>query len=333
MNRTKHIVVAGMAALVLIVFFVGCGKDKGQLEGSVAIDGSSTVYPITAAVAEEFLTVQPRVRVPVGVSGTGGGFEKFVLGETDINDASRIIKAREMAQCRENGIGFIELPVAYDGISVLVNPANTFVDYLTVAELRRIWEPGSEVDSWNDVRPGWPDQPIVLFGPGTDSGTFDYFTHAINGEEQACRSDFSASEDDNALVRGIAGDENALGFFGYAYYAENTDKLRAIPIRVDDDSPAVAPCQETINDGTYAPLSRPIFIYVSTVAAERPEVEAFVEFYLDNAAELSQDVGYVALPEAVYALARQRFASRTTGSAFAGRDVEGMTLEEILSAD
>jgi len=334
MDYKKIAFIGGLGICLLNLVLTGCGKTEagsnGQLVGKVAIDGSSTVFPITEAVAEEFLAVQPKIRVTVGVSGTGGGFKKFLLGETDINDASRTIKSSEAEKAEAAGIGYIELPVAYDGISVLVNPSNTFVDYLTVAELKKIWEPGSKVTMWSQVRDGFPEEPITLYGPGTDSGTFDYFTKAINGKEQACRADFTASEDDNVLVTGIAGDTHALGFFGYAYYEENRDKLRAVPIKLTDAAPAIAPSMKTINDGSYAPLSRPIFIYVSTVAAERPEVEAFVQFYLKNAATLSQEVGYVALPDSIYKLATKRYNDRVSGSVFAQPNVEGLSLEQLM---
>ena len=226
----KKTLIAAIAVAVVLVagWFLTTnrqGEPEGGLKGSVHVDGSSTVFPITEAVAEEFQKVHPRVRVTVGISGTGGGFKRFCVGETDINDASRVIKSIEIARASEYGIDFIELPVAFDGLSVLVNPRNDFVDHLTVEELRKIWQPGSTVHKWNDIRPGWPNRPITLYGPGTDSGTFDYFTKAINGKEQACRPDFTASEDDNVLVQGIAGDENALGFFGYAYYVENRSRL------------------------------------------------------------------------------------------------------------
>jgi len=309
---------------------VGCGGGQAGEASAVAtigIDGSSTVFPITEAVAEEFQRTHRDVRVTVGISGTGGGFKKFQVGETDINDASRPIKDSEAETSAASGIGFIELPVAYDGISIVVNPENSFVDHLTVEELKRIWEPGSEVTSWSDVRPGFPNTPIALYGPGTDSGTFDYFTDAINGAEDACRADFTASEDDNVLVQGVAGDPNALGFFGYAYYAENTDRLKVLG--VDPGDGAVKPSDLTINDGTYRPLSRPIFIYISTLAAERPEVQAFVRFYLENAPDLVSEVGYVPLPENVYRLALERFENRVTGSVFAGAE-PGASMEALL---
>lgn len=285
-----------------------------KLKGKVRIDGSSTVFPITEAVAEEFAAVQPRVRVTVGVSGTGGGFKKFLAGEIDINDASRPIKPKEYNQANEKGIGFMELPVAFDGITVVVNPQNEFVDHLTAEELHRIWMPGSTVTTWADVRDGWPAREIHLYGPGADSGTFDYFTEAINGKSQACRSDFTASEDDNVLVQGVTGDVDALGFFGYAYYVENAEKLKVVPI--DGGAGPVSPSLTSISDGTYTPLARPIFVYVATKAAERPEVQAFVEFYLTQAGSLVEEVGYVALPSELYELAMARFGKRVEGSVF-----------------
>lgn len=298
--------------IVVILAAFGCsGKkdsDSKDLSGTVRIDGSSTVFPITEAVAEEFRKVNPRVRVTVGISGTGGGFKKFCIGETDINDASRPIKDKEKRKAEKHSIEYIDIPVAYDGLSVLVNKNNNFVDYLSVKELNKIWKPGSQVKKWSDVRQGWPDRPITLYGPGVDSGTFDYFTEAINGKSQACRADFTASEDDNVLVQGIAGDENALGFFGYAYYIENTDKLKAVPIKEGDKNP-VGPTATTINDGSYSPLSRPIFVYVAKAALKHAEVKEFVKFYLDNAPTLVKEVGYVPLPAKLYREALKKIES------------------------
>lgn len=268
------------------------------LTGVVSLDGSSTVYPISEAVAEEFYTVAPGVRATVGVSGTGGGFKRFVAGEIDINDASRPISQSEKDAAAAAGIDYLEIPVAYDGLSVVVNPANTWVDHLTVAELQMIWQPGSAVDSWNDIRSEWPDQPIRLYGAGTDSGTFDYFTEVINGEAGASRPDYTASEDDNVLVIGIEGDENALGYFGYAYYQENMDRLKLVPI--DGGNGPILPDATTINNGTYAPLSRPVFIYLSKTGAAKPQVRAFVEFYLEIAPLIVDEVGYIPLPAAEY---------------------------------
>ncbi|MDT8398308.1 MAG: PstS family phosphate ABC transporter substrate-binding protein [Pseudomonadales bacterium] len=272
--------------------------DENRLSGAVSLDGSSTVFPISEAVAEEFLTEAPGVRVTVGVSGTGGGFKKFLAGEIDINDASRQISASEQAVAEANGLEYLEIPVAFDGLSVVVNPKNTWVDSLSVEELQKIWQPGSTVDSWNDVRAGWPDQPLRLYGPGTDSGTFDYFTEAVNGKAGISRPDYTASEDDNVLVQGIEGDESSLGFFGYAYYQANKDKLKLVPI--DGGSEPVLPSHETIADNSYSPLSRPIFIYLSKNAAARPEVRAFVDFYVKHAGVLASEVGYIAMPEADY---------------------------------
>jgi len=283
------------------------GNNVSSLSGVVSLDGSSTVFPVSEAVAEEFLAIEPQVRVTVGVSGTGGGFQKFAAGEIDISDASREIRQSEIDAARANGIDFLEIPVAFDGLSIVVNTANDWVDYLTVAELNMIWEPGSSVDSWNDVRAEWPDEPLRLYGPGTDSGTFDYFTEVINGDSGASRPDYTASEDDNVLVQGVSGDINALGFFGYAYYLANVDKLKLVP--VDGGDGPVSPSMETINNGSYSPLSRPIFIYVSKQSAVRPEVRAFTEFYIDQAAVLAAEVGYVALPESDYQASREQFAN------------------------
>ncbi|MEZ5063263.1 MAG: PstS family phosphate ABC transporter substrate-binding protein [bacterium] len=300
----------------------------GKMKGNVRVDGSSTVFPITEAVAEEFRSVAPKVRVTVGISGTGGGFKKFTVGETDINDASRPIKDKEQSVAAENGIEYIELPVAYDGLSVVINPANDFVDHLSIAELNELWKPESQVKTWKDLRPEWPDREIKLYGPGVDSGTFDYFTETVNGKSQVCRSDFTASEDDNVLVQGIEGDKDALGFFGFAYYLENKDQLKVVPI--DGGNGPVAPSVTTINDGTYAPLSRPIFIYIAKAASERPEVRAFVDFYLDNAPQLVSEVGYVALPDAVYDAAKARFAAGVTGTVY-GEGSKGKSLEALFA--
>lgn len=277
------------------------------LAGTVRIDGSSTVLPISEAIAEEFLTAAPEVRVSVGSSGTGGGFKKFMANEIDINDASRPVKAEEVEMGKAAGIEYLEIEVAYDGLSIVVNPSNTFVDYLTVAELKKIWEPGSTVDSWNDVRPEWPDQPLRLYGAGTDSGTFDYFTETVMGEAGASRPDYTASEDDNILVQGVAGDEGALGFFGFAYYEASASQLKLVP--VDGGTGPISPSMQTISDGSYSPLSRPLFIYVNKASAARPEVRAFVDFYLDTAATIAADVGYVPLPADMYAADKAALAN------------------------
>jgi phosphate transport system substrate-binding protein len=288
---------------------VGCGGEAGG-RGRVEADGSSTVYPVTEAVAEEFLRAgRNRVRVTVGISGTGGGFKRFCAGEIDIANASRPIKESEREACARNGVEFLELPVAYDGLSVVVHPDNTFVDCLTVDELKRIWEPGSRVRRWSDVRPTFPEVEIRLYGPGTDSGTFDYFTEAIVGTEDASRSDYTASEDDNVLVQGVEGDRYALGYFGYAYYAENANRLKLVAVDAGDG--CVAPSPETIANGLYRPLSRPLFIYVNRASLRRPEVRTFVRFYLQHAPELVPSAGYIPLPDEQYAEALRRLETAT----------------------
>ena len=268
------------------------------LAGTIEIDGSSTVYPVSEAMAEDFHKLNPRVNVNVGVSGTGGGFKRFIVGETDISDASRPIKNTEAAAATDNGVDYLELKVGTDGLSVMVNPKNDFVECLTVGELKKIWEPGSQVNNWNEVRSGFPDRPLRLYGADTDSGTFDYFTEEIVGESQASRADYTASADDNVLIQGIAGDRNALGYFGYAYYAESPDKLKLVAI--DSGSGCIMPTASTIEDGQYQPLSRPMFIYVNKKSLKRPEVMAFVEFYMVNGRSLVSEVGYVPLQESVY---------------------------------
>lgn len=279
-----------------------------ELSGEIEIDGSSTVFPVTAAVAEEFRKEHGGVQINVGFSGTGGGFKRFAAGETAISDASRPIKDSEKEAAEANGIEYIELKIGTDGLSVMVSLENDFVDCLSVEQLHEIWKPESTVNNWNDVNPDWPDNKINLYGPGTDSGTFDYFTEEINGEAKLSRADYTASEDDNVLVRGIAGDRNALGYFGYAYYAENTDKLKVIG--VDHGDGCVVPSPETIEDGSYGKLSRPLFIYVDVDALKnRPEVAAFVDFFLDNATALVREVGYIPEDPAVYDEGRAKVAA------------------------
>ncbi|ADL07135.1 PstS family phosphate ABC transporter substrate-binding protein [Thermosediminibacter oceani] len=290
-----------LAAVLVVTACGASNRNQGgqaNLSGSIEIDGSSTVYPITEAVAEEFMNTYPDVNITVGVSGTGGGFKRFTAGETDISNASRPISDEEAAKAKESGVEYIELPVAYDGITVVVNKENDWVDHLTVEELKKIWSPGSKVTKWSDIRPGWPDEKINLYGPGTDSGTFEYFTEAVNGEAKKSRSDYTASEDDNVLVQGVSGDRYALGYFGFAYYLENSDKVKAVPI--DGGSGPVEPTAESIKNGTYKPLARPIFIYVNKKSLERPEVKEFVKFYMENAAELVEEVGFVPMPESEY---------------------------------
>ena len=301
----RRLVSAGVLGVLVVLGGAACGDDEASrtstssgdtmdLTGTIEIDGSSTVAPISEAVAEEFLAEYPDVRVNVGVSGTGGGFKRFTVGETEISDASRPIKESEAEAATENGVEWLELTVALDGLAVMVNTANDFVDCLTIAELNEIWKPDSTVDSWDDVRAGFPTESLNLYGPDTESGTFDYFTDVVNGDEGVSRSNYIASSDDNVLVRGISGDRNSLGYFGYAYYAENTSQLKLVA--VDGGNGCVEPSDEAVADGSYAPLSRPIFIYVDVNELRaRPELKAFVDFYLDKAPELVAEVGYTPL--------------------------------------
>jgi phosphate transport system substrate-binding protein len=283
-----------------------------QLSGTIEVDGSSTVFPITEAVAEEFRKVHPRVQVNVGVSGTGGGFKRFTSGETDMSNASRPIKPAESQAAATNKVDYVELKVAIDGLSVIVNPQNDFVQCLTVAELKKIWEPQSTVNNWSQVRAEFPDRPLRLYGPGTDSGTFDYFTEVVNGAVRASRADYTASEDDNVLVQGVSGDRNALGYFGYAYFEENQDKLKLVA--VDGGKGCVKPTAQTIEDGTYSPLSRPLYIYVSKKSLQRPEVKAFVEFFMQNGAKLAAEVGYIPLPSREYTEGLSKLAREISGN-------------------
>ena len=304
----------------------------------IQLDGSSTVFPISEAVAEEFQKVNPNIRVTVGISGTGGGFQKFCRGETDISDASRPIRPAEIETCQKAGIEYIELPVAYDGLAVVVNPKNAWADRITVAELKTLWAPDAQgkVLRWNQVRSSWPNREIRLFGAGVDSGTYDYFTEAIVGKEGASRGDFTSSEDDNVLVQGIGSDELALGFLPLAYVEQNQGKLKLVPVedgKAENGDGPIGPSAETVRNGTYQPLSRPLFIYVSRKAADRPEVQRFVEAYF-NAPALIREVGYVELTPQIYDLARKHFADRKVGTAFgAGGSQVGMTLEKLLTRE
>ena len=298
-------------SLALVLSACGDKKEKkdgaGAMTGTIQIDGSSTVFPITEAVAEEFRSEQPDVKVTIGVSGTGGGFNKFSRGETNISNASRPIKDKEIAICKENNINYIELEVAYDGLAVLVNPENTWVDSFTVEELKKIWEPSAQgtIMKWNQIRPEWPNEEIHLYGPGVASGTYDYFTEAVVGKSGSSRGDFTASEDDHVLVQGIAGDKFSLGFFGLAYYEENKDKLTLIG--VNNGAEVVKPSLQSVKNGTYTPLSRPLFIYVNSTSVKSPEVVEFVNYYIDNAGELATDVGYIPLPADLYAKQKESF--------------------------
>ncbi len=321
-----------VGVLAFALAFAGCGG--GSSNKSVKIDGSSTVFPLTEAVAEEFMKSNSGARVNVGVSGTGGGFAKFLRGETAINDASRPISPDEKKKAKEKGIEYIEIPVAYDGLAVIAHPSNDWADCLTVSELKKIWEPESKIDNWNQIRSEFPDKELELYGPGTASGTYDYFTEAIVGESGASRSDFTASEDDNVLAQGIKGTKNALGYFGLAYYEENSDELKVLGIDPDErnsGASCVTPSTKTVADGSYRPLSRPLFIYINTDKIT-PTVEKFVTYYLENAGELAKDVGYVGMPQEAYDLALKRFENRTTGTVFGaeGVDVTGTKVTDML---
>ena len=303
----------------------------------VKIDGSSTVYPVTEAVAEEFQKAEKNaIKVTVGISGTGGGFKKFCRGETDISGASRPILKSEMDECAKQGITYYELPVAFDALTVVVNPKNVFLDKgITVEQLKRIWEPGAQgkVTKWNQVDPSWPDAPIKLFGAGADSGTFDYFTEAIVGKAKSSRGDYTASEDDNVLVQGVQRDVNAMGYFGYAYYAENQGKLKSVPIIEKSGKPGVKPSMETVIDGSYQPLARPIFIYVSAKGYERPEVKKFIEYYMANGAKLAKEVKYVPLPDKAYVLNREHLAKGKKGTVFGGVAEVGVKIDDLMARE
>ena len=301
----------------------------------VKIDGSSTVFPVTEAVAEDFQkSTQGRYRVTVGISGTGGGFKKFCRGETDISDASRPILKKEMEACKEAGIRYIELPVAFDALTVVINPKNGFIKQLTVAELKKMWEPAAQgkITSWNQVNAAWPSAPLKLFGAGADSGTFDYFTEAITGKSKSSRGDFTASEDDNVLVQGVSRDVNALGFFGFAYYVENRDKLKAVPI-VNERGQPVAPSMDAVLKGAYSPLARPIFIYVNVKSLDKPEVGQFIQYYMKHGAKLSREVKYVPLPERAYAHNLDMVTKRTVGTKFGGENKVGLTIDELMKME
>jgi phosphate transport system substrate-binding protein len=298
----------------------------------VKIDGSSTVFPVTEAVAEDFQKARKgAVKVTVGISGTGGGFKKFCRGETDVSNASRPILKKEMDDCKAAGIEYVELPVAFDALTVVVHPKNGFIKQLTVAEMKKMWEPAAQgkVTMWSQVNPAWPAQPMKLFGPGADSGTFDYFTEAVVGKSKSSRGDFTASEDDNVLVQGVSRDANALGYFGFAYYVENKDKLKAVPI-VNEKGQAVLPSLEAVEKGVYSPLARPIFIYVSTKSLAKPEVKQFVEYYMTHGAKLAKEVKYVPLPASAYTIAWKHVLENKKGTVFGGVAEVGVTIEELL---
>ena len=336
MHRAPSSITFALSATLAVAL---AGPRMAAGEGKVAIDGSSTVYPISEAVSEEFRRSHPDVKVTVGISGTGGGFKKFCAGETDISDASRPIKPTEVEACGTNHIEYIELPIAYDGLAVMVNPKNDWAKCMTVKELKMLWEPEAQgkIMRWSQLRAGWPEKEIHLLGPGVDSGTYDYFTEAVVGKEHSSRGDFQSSEDDNTLVQGIATDPYALGFFGVAYYHENKDKLKLVGI--DDEKPengegCILPTHETVEKGSYQPLSRPLFIYVKKSSADDATVQKFVDFYLTNVRKLSEEVGYIALPPEADKLVRSRFQARIPGSIFAGKGSQvGVTIAALLSKE
>lgn len=320
-----------LAAVFALIAMMSLGGKA--FAGTIAVDGSSTVYPITEAVAEEFQKQGSGAMVTVGISGTGGGFKRFCKGEIDIADASRPIKAKEIDACFDAGIEYIELPIAFDGLAVVINPKNDWATTLTKAELKKMWEPSAQgkIMNWNQIRAGFPDKPLKIAGAGTDSGTFDYFTEAINDKAQSSRGDYIASEDDNVVVQAIASDVNALGYFGMSYYEENKDKLKAVA--VDGGKGGVVPSAETVIDGTYQPLSRPLFIYVSKKSLQKPEVKAFVEYYIQNAKNLIKEVGYVPLPDEAYTYASEKLSSQKIGSIFKGKGAVGFKISDLISAE
>jgi phosphate transport system substrate-binding protein len=331
MKKVTYLLGFILGAAVPLAGMVGLPVMSAQAQQIVKIDGSSTVYPVTEAVAEEFQkSKRGTIKVTVGISGTGGGFKKFCRGETDISDASRPIVAKEIEDCKQAGIQYIELPIAFDALTVVINPKNGWASAMTVADLKKIWEPGAQrtVMNWNQVKSSWPNAPLKLFGPGADSGTFEYFTEAIVGKAKSSRGDFTASEDDNVLVQGVSTDTNGLGYFGFAYYAENTKRLKAVSI--DNGKGPVAPSANAVEDGSYQPLSRPIFIYVNRKSADKPEVKEFVEFYLKNVTQLVRQVKYVPLPSSVYSQGLQRFQKGQVGTVFGGKPEVGVAVEDLM---
>lgn len=300
----------------------------------VKVDGSSTVYPVTEAVAEEFqAATKGKYKVTVGISGTGGGFKKFCRGEIDIADASRPIKKSEMEACRQAGIQYIELPVAFDALTVVIHPSNTWAEKMKPEQLKVIWEPAAQgkITSWRQVDPRYPDEPLKLYGPGADSGTFEYFTEAIVGKAKSSRGDYTASEDDNVLVQGVSRDKGALGYFGYAYYAENRNKLKAVAVW--NGKEYVLPSEKAVEEGTYQPLARPIFIYVNAKSLDKPEVKQFVEFYMKQGPQLVKEVKYVPLPAKVYEVNMKNVQSKRLGTVFGGKEAVGLKIEELVARE
>ena len=333
MIKIKEFRMLGVVAAFAAVFGGASAVAQAQ---TVKIDGSSTVFPITEAVAEDFQkSKKGAIKVTVGISGTGGGFKKFCRGETDISNASRPILKKEMEDCRAAGITYLEMPVAYDALTVVINPKNNFVKSLTVAELKKMWEPAAQgkVTNWNQINPEFPSAPLKLFGAGADSGTFDYFTEAITGKSKSSRGDFTASEDDNVLVQGVSRDVNSLGFFGFAYYVENRDKLKAVPIVDKPGGKAVLPSMENVLNGTYQPLARPIFIYVNAAAIKKPEVKEFIEYYNKHGEVLAREVKYVPLPAKAYNYNLETMGKMRLGTKFNGENKVGLTIEQLMKLE
>jgi phosphate transport system substrate-binding protein len=332
MKLWQKVLVPALVAGVVTVALPG----QAHAQAAIKIDGSSTVFPIAEAIAEEFqIQKRGKVRVTVGVSGTGGGFKKFCRGEIDIANASRPISVEEMEACRKAGIKYMELPVAFDALTVVINPNNKWVKdgVLTIADLRKMWEPSAQgrITTWKQVRGEWPAERLMLFGPGADSGTFDYFTEAVMGKAKASRGDFTASEDDNTLVQGVENNRSALGYFGFAYYSAHKDKM--VAVKIDGGKGPVAPSVENVINGTYSPLSRPLFIYVKDSAAARPEVREFVQFMMTQGADLVSEVGYVPLPASAYQLAWKHFNDKKLGTVFGGHAKVGITIDQLLAME
>ncbi|MBI2308991.1 MAG: PstS family phosphate ABC transporter substrate-binding protein [Rhodocyclales bacterium] len=329
LKKTRLTAALGLAGLTILA----AGAAQAQV---IKIDGSSTVYPITEAVAEEFQKAKKNaIKVTVGISGTGGGFKKFCRGETDFSNASRPITAKEMEDCKAAGVEYVEMPVAFDALTVVINPKNTFLKQATVEEMKKLWEPAAQgkITKWNQINPAWPDAPVKLFGAGADSGTFEYFTEAMVGKAKSSRGDYTASEDDNVLVQGVSRDVNAIGYFGYAYYAENTAKLKALPIVSPKTGKAVEPSAANVENGTYQPLSRPIFVYVKAASLQKPEVKEFIEFYMKNGAKLTKEVKYVPLPASAYTGNLDHVAKKKLGTVFGGKNEIGITIEELMKRE
>lgn len=332
MNVMANQLAFALGLLALTTSCTAASNSSTQSQQVVKIDGSSTVFPITQAIAKQFQPVPSnKAQIAVAISGTGGGFAKFCAGETDINNASRPILTAEMEACNKNGVRYIELPIAFDALTIAVHPQNTWANNITITELKKIWSPAAEgkITRWKQVRPSWPDRPLNLYGAGKDSGTFDYFTEAVVGEARASRSDYTASEDDDVLVKGVSKDPNALGYFGYAYYEANQNKLKAVA--VDSGTGAVLPSRSSVEKAQYQPLSRPLFIYINTKSAQnKPAVKDFVELYIKQAPTLVSSVGYVPLPGEGYYLDSVHFNRGKVGTVFAGEAQINLTIGELL---